>query len=131
MPIIRKSQGEGPRRGERIMTIGLRKDRLKNEPTTGNIRCGIIPHLIFRTAVGLANDMEGIISCTATARVGEGRSVIPQPGRSSRRSHCRRSWATGRKAFGRFTLEVEPRRIVFREPLMLPGNAWPWRTCQE
>ena len=34
-------------------------------------------------------------------------------------------------AFGRFTLEVEPRRIVFREPLMLPGNAWPWRTCQE
>lgn len=26
-------------------------------------------------------------------------------------------------AFGRFTLEVEPRRIVFREPLMLPGNA--------
>ena len=44
------------------MTIGLRKDRLKNEPTTGNIRCGIIPHLIFRTAVGLANDMEGIIS---------------------------------------------------------------------
>ena len=58
--------------GERIMTIGLRKDRLKNEPATGNIRCGIIPHLIFRTAVGLANDMEGIISCTATARVGEG-----------------------------------------------------------
>lgn len=34
-------------------------------------------------------------------------------------------------AFGRFTLEVEPRRIVFREPLMLPGNAWPWRTRQE
>lgn len=34
-------------------------------------------------------------------------------------------------AFGMFTLEVEPRRIVFREPLMLPGNAWPWRTCQE
>ena len=33
--------------GKRIMTIGLRKDRLKNEPTTGNIRCGIIPHLIF------------------------------------------------------------------------------------
>lgn len=30
-------------------------------------------------------------------------------------------------AFGRFTLEVEPRRIVFREPLMLPGGAWPWR----
>jgi len=58
------------------MTIGLRKDRLKNEPTTGNIRCGIIPHLIFRTAVGLANDMEGIISCTATTRVGEGRSAI-------------------------------------------------------
>ena len=48
--------------GERIMTIGLRKNGLKNEPTTGNIRCGIIPHLIFRTAVGLANDMEGIIS---------------------------------------------------------------------
>ena len=82
--------------GERIMTIGLRKDRLKNEPTTGNIRCGIIPHLIFRTAVGLANDMEGIISCTATARVGEGRSVIPQPGRGPWRSRCRRSWATGR-----------------------------------
>lgn len=34
-------------------------------------------------------------------------------------------------AFGMFTLEVEPRRIVFREPLMLPGNARPWRTCQE
>ena len=82
--------------GERIMTIGLRKDRLKNEPATGNIRCGIIPHLIFRTAVGLANDMEGIISCTATARVGEGRSVIPQPGRGPWRSRCRRSWATGR-----------------------------------
>lgn len=25
-------------------------------------------------------------------------------------------------AFGRFTLEVEPRRIVFREPLMLPAT---------
>ncbi len=77
--------------GKRIMTIGLRKDRLKNEPTTGNIRCGIIPHLIFRTAVGLANDMEGIISYTATTRVGEGRSVIPQPGRGPWRSRCRRS----------------------------------------
>ena len=86
-PIIRKSQGEGPRPGKRIMTIGLRKDRLKNEPTTGNIRCGIIPHLIFRTAV---------FSCTTTARVGEGRSVIPKTGRGPWRSHCRRSWTTGR-----------------------------------
>lgn len=94
-PIIRKSQGEKPCPGERIMTIGLRKDRLKNEPTTGNIRCVIIPHLIF-PVVGLANDMEGIISYTATTRVGEGRSVIPQPGRGPWRSRCRRSWATGR-----------------------------------
>lgn len=58
------------------MTIGLRKDRLKNEPTTGNINWNIMFQLIFRTAVGLANDMEGIISYTATTRVGEGRSVI-------------------------------------------------------
>ena len=48
--------------GKRIMTIGLRKDRLKNEPTTGNINWNIMFQLIFRTAVGLANDMEGIIS---------------------------------------------------------------------
>ena len=41
------------------MTIGLRKDRLKNEPTTGNINWNIMFQLIFRTAVGLANDMEG------------------------------------------------------------------------
>ena len=61
-PIIRKSQGEGPCPGERIVTIGLRKDRLKNEPTTGNINWNIMFQLIFRTAVGLANDMEGIIS---------------------------------------------------------------------
>jgi len=77
--------------GKRIMTIGLRKDRLKNEPTTGNINWNIMFQLIFRTAVGLANDMEGIISYTATTRVGEGRSVIPQPGRGPWRSRCRRS----------------------------------------
>ena len=61
--------------------------------------------------------------------------MIPKTGRGPWRSHCRRSWTTGRNRWiGRsavFTLEVEPRRIVFREPLMLPGNAWPWRTCQE
>lgn len=34
----------------------------KNEPTTGNINWNIMFQLIFRTAVGLANDMEGIIS---------------------------------------------------------------------
>ena len=47
------------------MTIGLRKDRLKNEPTTGNISWDIMSQLIFRTAVGLANDMEGIIGAIA------------------------------------------------------------------
>ncbi len=47
-------------------------------------------------SVPIAAPSKGIISCTATARVGEGRSVIPKTGRSSRRSHCRRSWATGR-----------------------------------
>lgn len=110
-PIIRKSQGEKPCPGERIMTIGLRKDRLKNEPTTGNIRCGIIPHLIFRTAVGLANDIQRS-GCMDAQQGGldtqrEAGALLevriqdhtdrPVPGtRSSRRSHCRRSWATGR-----------------------------------
>lgn len=61
MPIIRKSQGEGPRRGS-DHDHWAPQGQTKNEPTTGNINWNIMFQLIFRAAVGLANDMEGIIS---------------------------------------------------------------------
>ena len=64
--------------GERIVTIGLRKDRLKNEPTTGNIRCRIMRHLIFRL-----HD-EGLFPETAVRR--------PKAGPSGTAGRISRAW---------------------------------------